>query len=107
MRKNEHNAVVTGLKNRIADLEKQRDDLLRQLHGKADAATAAIGKLGDDIAGLGASVRGELKAHGDALKARGRTVTGAADAVRAAAAPAAAPGTPAVTPIKRGSRAAG
>jgi hypothetical protein len=103
MRKAHMQVVIDGLKKRITDVERERDEArgalhesLTRLHTAAADHSAALRKVGSDIGGLAAAVRNAVKpAPAEAT----------APAEPAAEAPAAKP----VTSIaaKRGTKAAG
>lgn len=57
MRKAHMQVVIDHLRKANEDLTAERDHLKDTLHAKADAAHAAIGKLGDDISDLAGTVR--------------------------------------------------
>ena len=93
MRKAHMKAVIDSLKTANGELTRQRDEVLGQLHAKADAHVTALVKVRADIAGLGEAVRAATHAH----------PAPAAPAAPAEPEPAAVP----VTPIRRRAKTAG
>jgi hypothetical protein len=123
MRKAHMQVVIDGLKKRVTDVERERDeargalhDGLAKLHKHATAHTAALSKLGADIGGLADAVRVAVKpaepeapaaeAPSPAPAAMAPATALAADAPASAAEPAAKQP---VTPIaaRRAAKAAG
>ena len=107
MRKAHMHIVIDGLKKQIADLEHQRDEArdtvregLTRLHGTADAHTAALAKLSDDVSGLAESVRAAIMPPAAPAAEASETpaVKAPAEAVPAVARKAGAPGRNGKTP---------
>lgn len=100
MRKSHLLSLNAALKTASDELRKERDGLLADLHRE-------VGSLRADVAGL----KDKAEAHGRALAKHGDDLSGLAGAVRASllgnAGDKAEAKPETVTPIKRGSKAAG